>query len=358
MKKIGLHTHYYIYLVIFMLVSAIIIFNTFSVFAQCIKDENAINGKLSITLYAGQYIDTGLVSAEIIDTDNDNNKDALVISYSTTEGWELTEAHVWVGNELTLMPQTRKGNPKIGNFPYNSGDITGSTYCEFQVPLNSLGYQCEVNDKIYYIAAHAALRMSDGNGGYLTETGWADGDLFVQQGGWGTYLTITITCENCSGVGSNCETAFAYDDTNAACFIDIDEDGDAQGDFNRWGWSIGPLSLGVQTSYTFDIYTGAGQCDISKGTLVGTLTVEINGQMVTATYNMNSGSVLNEVHLYIGEEILPRDVNGDFTVAPGQYPLIDDELGGITEYMFTNLEFPSTVSAIYVVAHGVVCPTL
>ena len=80
------------------------------------------------TLFAGQTIDAGTVSFEVTGSD-------LVVTYSTTGGWELQEVHLWVGDDLSNMPQTRKGNPKIGNFPYASGDISGDTQYQISVPL-------------------------------------------------------------------------------------------------------------------------------------------------------------------------------------------------------------------------------
>ena len=59
-----------------------------------------------------------------------------------------------------------------------------------------------------------------------------------------------------------CETAFAYNEETATCFLDLEEI-----NTNRWGWTNGPFSES-EHSYQFLIYSGAAQCDISKGTLV------------------------------------------------------------------------------------------
>jgi hypothetical protein len=297
-------------------------------------------------LKAGQTIDAGTVCAEIVG-------DNLEITFTTTNGWQLKEAHLWTGGDLADMPQTRKGNPKIGNFPYNSGDITGSTSHTFMVPLNTLGVDCSMNNgnSDYYVAAHAALRKVDVDGNVIqTETGWADGSTFVDKGSWATYFTLTISCKN-DPPEPKCETAFGYGDTYANDFLLIDENGDGSGDFNRWGWSNGPLSAG---SYTFDIYAGAGQSDITKGTLVGSLSVDYDGSTATVTFNMNLGFSMNETHLYVGSEILARDVNNQFTVAPGQYPYIhdDNDFEGVISDSYTVMGLSGD---IYVVAHAVVC---
>lgn len=103
------------------------------------------------------------------------------------------------------------------------------------------------------------------------------------------------------------------------------------------------------------IYAGAGQCDINKGLLVGYLQICVTGQKVKVGYFMNPPYTMNEVHTYIGEEILPRDKNGEFTVAPGQYPYVNDELKAVTTAATREVEFSPDVEAVYVAAHAVVC---
>ena len=141
-----------------------------------------------------------------------------------------------------------------------------------------------------------------------------------------------------------CETAFAYGDSYATCFIDIPN---LQG--NRWGWTNGTLIKDV--SYSFDIYAAAGQCDLSKGTLVGTLEVDYHGGSAVVTYNMLAGFTMYGVHIYVGDEVLPRK-NGEYTTAPGQYPVVVDDLVGETTFSHT---FSGLSGEIYVVAHAVVC---
>ena len=51
----------------------------------------------------------------------------------------LGRYHLAVGDDLTDIPANKKGNPKIGNFPYASGDITGATEQGHLVPLCMLG---------------------------------------------------------------------------------------------------------------------------------------------------------------------------------------------------------------------------
>ena len=311
--------------------------------AQCVYTSDG-TGLDCRTLYAGQTTEAGSVCAEVVGED-------LLITYSTSGDWELVETHLWIGRDMASMPQTRKGNPIPGQFPWASGDISGATSHTVTIPLIDLAFGCpDSDDETFFVAAHAALRRPDGNGGYQTETGWGDGDRFVQKGNWGTFFDILLACD-CTGTGAGgggCETAFAYGDESARCFLSIDEDGDGEGDFNRWGWTNGPLAEGF---YTFPILAGAGQCDQSHGTYVGELTVSYTAGTATLAYTMFAGYTMDETHVYVGNEILARNVNNAFTVAPGQYPHKDDHVGASAwTYVIPNLD-----GDIYVVAHAVTC---
>lgn len=324
---------------------------------QAIKDiaTGDITDSLCFTLFAGQTIEAGEVCVSA-----DCEAGELTVSYSTAAtDWELDEVHLWVGTDIADMPQTRKGNPKIGNFPYHTSDFDANW--TIVIPFAAIGDgvdcgNCLTGGDVILMAAHAVVSKDNGDGTTQTETGWSDGGPITSKGSWATLSTFQLWPDDCSegptgGGGGNCETAFAYDATDGTCFLDIDEDNDGNGDFNRWGWSVGPLAGG---SYEFDIYAGAGQCDTNKGVLVGTLEVDYDATSgeATVTFVMNAGFTLEETHLYVGSEILPRDVNGDFTVAPGQYPTIHEDLGGASSdtYTITGLS-----GDIYVVAHGVVC---
>jgi hypothetical protein len=87
-----------------------------------------------------------------------------------------------------------------------------------------------------------------------------------------------------------------------------------------WGWTNGPLPEG---SYEWDIYAGAGQNDLSKGTVVGTLYVDYEDGCVTVTYELDEGYYLGETHLWVGNDVLPEVKRGKtsvYTNAPGQFP--------------------------------------
>ncbi len=145
-------------------------------------------------------------------------------------------------------------------------------------------------------------------------------------------------------IGLVCEeTAYAYYPENSKCFTNIS--GLAS---NNWGWSIGKLDNG---EYKFDLYAGAGQCDLSKGTTVGTVEVKYLNGTVTVKYKMLSGYAMSETHLYVGSTDTPLK-NGNKTVAPGQYPYKHENLNNVTkdEYVINGLS-----GKIYIIAHAVVC---
>jgi hypothetical protein len=219
----------------------------------------------------------------------------------------------------------------------HKSDASGNAYFyEVNITNGDLSNQTLINpDLAYTDCASGMICVPE------EETAWGDGPGFPGKN-WATYFNYTITCEDDPPAG--CETAFAYGNSYATCFI-----GSPWITTGRWGWTNGTLSTG---DYTFYIYAGAGQCDLTKGTLVGTLDVEYDGSTAVVTYNMNTGYTMEETHLYVGNEPLPKDVNGNYTVAPGQYPYIHESLGGATSdtYTVTGLS-----GDIYVVAHAVVC---
>jgi hypothetical protein len=306
--------------------------------AQCVVTADG-SGTQCFALLAGQTIGTGSVCVKVEDG-------VLKVTYTTTGGWELTEAHLWIGNQITDLPQTKTGNPIPGKFPFNSGDITGLTSYTFAIPLGNpfITFSCPGPDITYYMAAHAAVRKSNGDGTYQTETGWSDGSPITSKGNWATFSTFTLTCTCDSGGGVIvCDTAFGKSATASTCFLTAG--------FERWGWTNGPLGAGT---YTFDIWAGAGQCDTNKGTLVGSVTVVYNGTTATVTYTMLSGFTMEETHLYVGNLPYPQMKQGKIyvnTVAPGQYPYIHQQLEGASTDTYTV----NITGSIYVIAHAVVC---
>lgn len=311
------------------------------------KDVN-IDGDNCTDIMAGQFTDAGDICLDDIDTDNDGIADALEVTYTSMDGWELLEIQYVVSKDLGGLPTTKKGNLIPGQFPYKVENLDpGTTTYTFIIAFAEIGYVCG-DDSPLYAAAHCVVGLPDGSGGYTqTETGWGYG-VDPEGGNWAMYFMFNISCdENPPEPPEGCETAFAFGGEYATCFIDADFDGDGSDDgFNRWGWSNGPLSVGT---YTFQIYSGAGQCDISKGTNTGYLTIDYDGAQAVVTFNMYGDNTMDETHLYVGNDPLASN-NGEYTVAPGQYPYKND-LGGASFDTYTI----DVTGDIYVVAHAVVC---
>ena len=92
---------------------------------------------------------------------------------------------------------------------------------------------------------------------------------------------------------------------------------------------------------------------------VGYLIVEVDvvGNQATITYDMIDGEFfLEQVHLYVGETKLVPKGNG-LTVAPGQYPLTDDNLADLDNFTY-SIDL-STIdgtpnNSFWLIAHSVV----
>ena len=101
-----------------------------------------------------------------------------------------------------------------------------------------------------------------------------------------------------------------------------------------------------------DLYSGAGQCDLSKGQKSGNVNVNYVNGKVSINIDLLEGFVMNEVQIYVGDQKYPMN-NGKPTVAPGQYPFVDDNLNSVTEYDFGPIDVSS--DGIYVIIHAVTC---
>ncbi len=127
---------------------------------------------LTDTLWAGQTINAG----NLYVSNDDFN---LYITYATSGGWELVETHLAVADELSGIPQTKKGNPIPGQFPYATDHDPAVTTYTYVIPLADLGF---IPDGKVVIAAHA--KAVNGTQG---ETIWA-GSLPFPGRNWATYL--------------------------------------------------------------------------------------------------------------------------------------------------------------------------
>jgi hypothetical protein len=141
------------------------------------------------------------------------------------------------------------------------------------------------------------------------------------------------------------ETAFAFGGANAGCFL---LDG-----FSRWGWT-NSFDATADGEYVLELWAGAGQCDLTKGALVGTVTVAYDAATRTATVSYDIPGGMSQAHVYVGCGKYPLDNKGNPTVAPGQYPSVTefDEPAVSQTVTFT---VPVGCDEFHVIAHAVAC---
>jgi hypothetical protein len=312
--------------------------------AQAELVANYPSGSECQTLIAGQWMDSGEVCVKVEGTD-------LLVTYNmnTDDNWQLMEAQLWAGKGddpvAAGMPANKKGNPQIGKFPFPSGDITGQTSYTFTVPLTTFGAAVpeDLCDTSALLAGHAAVRQDNGADGYNTQTGWIDGQQILDGGSWAMFASIDFTCPvmemaplpvepECSN-----ETAFALGEKT---FVADSDDLTLKN--ARWGWQITVPAGDTAKPIVKDIYAGAGQNDLTKGTLVGTLTITRQGDQVNVAYEMFDVATMSETHLYVGTKNVA-------TTAPGKYGHLH-ELTDASDDEFTVTA--SNADILYIVAHA------
>ena len=130
-------------------------------------------------LIAGQEDVAGFISA------NDYYGN-LYIEYHEAAGWTITETHLVVVDDLNdpdQLPRTKKGNLKIGHFPY-----TGKM--SYVIPLADIGDGEHAQGDIIYIIAHAVVIGPE----CQEETAWADcgNEIPGLNGGWALYFPYKV----------------------------------------------------------------------------------------------------------------------------------------------------------------------
>ena len=138
----------------------------------------AADGTGDPVLLAGQ--DSPVGSVEV----SNDGWNLYVVYTVDAPGWAMTEAHLAVAAEESDIPQTKKGNPIPGQFPYSEEFAEPMTGWMVTIPLGDLTTGDEV-----VVAAHAALVNVDEE---IEETAWADGTRFVERGNWATWFTYAV----------------------------------------------------------------------------------------------------------------------------------------------------------------------
>jgi len=101
-------------------------------------------------LYAGQTTEVGAVCVTI-------NTDNVYLDYLLIGDWKLSEAHAWIGDNLSFLPVNGSGNPQIGLFPHSASNLNSASH-SFTIPLSSLPVNADTfcNADVF-VAAHAVV---------------------------------------------------------------------------------------------------------------------------------------------------------------------------------------------------------
>ncbi|MCI5126197.1 MAG: hypothetical protein D3925_17410, partial [Candidatus Electrothrix sp. AR5] len=150
-------------------------------------------------LVAGQNTDVGFVCARVEDQDGNGDADTLIVTYETDNGWHLDQTHLWVkNNEDPMLPANKKGNPKIGNFPYVS-EYVADTVKEVEIPLENFGdlheMLCSGSGMALELNADLAAHASVLHDTLGQETAWAAGEQITAKGSWAMKTATKFICK-------------------------------------------------------------------------------------------------------------------------------------------------------------------
>ena len=118
---------------------------------------------LEVVLFAGQFYEAGNVELDV-------ENGFLTVTYETQGDWEIDATHLYVG-ACDAIPMNKKGNPKIGHFPYSGTHQNGTTKVVYSIDLNDL-------PDCVCIAAHAEVSIDGPGLPYQSETAWGNGISF------------------------------------------------------------------------------------------------------------------------------------------------------------------------------------
>ena len=231
-------------------------------------------------------------------------------------------------------------NAKVGDSGTNTAKVTvegeepyfGQKDWEFTEPptleINKTVNVKDISDLFGEVALGSVTAPNGDRFTYPKDFAWED---------YGADGCGSFTYDNTATIVETEQSASATLKVNVQCFVD--ETAHAKGDpnvpfcdtFPRWGWT-NPIT---PSTYEWPLWAGAAQCDTSKGTLVGSVTVVYDAAGVVAvTYNVALPYLLRETHVYVGYDPYP----------PGQLAAVG---------LYENYG-PFDGSQVYVIAHGVV----
>jgi hypothetical protein len=112
-----------------------------------------------VDLIAGQHYDVGDITVWF-------DEGTLFVKLQTADGWLMAESHVAVADDLAGIPQTKKGNPIPGQFPYSETHNPWTDSFTYEIPWDGGDWP--------FIAAHAALYQIDSEGPFWASNVVAD----------------------------------------------------------------------------------------------------------------------------------------------------------------------------------------
>ncbi len=306
-------------------------------------------GSTSWDLTAGQTMPAGTVT---VSNDLTNIYIEYDIDTAVYPNAEFRVLHVWVGSDLSNLPVSRgSGAPVPGQFPYKF-DATGLTNYTFTIPFSDLSIvdvstACPLS---LFVVPHAEIDLDVTDNDQSHETAFG-GNIPGEGRRWWFYGQYEVCCDpNDPPSDRKCETAFAKGTHVFARNKSANPENLPSLDLvrDRWGWAINLTAPTDPGGEVYEIWSGAGLNQTSKGTLVGSVTVVWDGSDVSVTYNLVDHE-MDELHIYVGD-------SPPTTVAPGQYGYSQyfDPAETSHTYTFSDVT-DSDQDGIWIIAHAVTC---
>ncbi len=135
---------------------------------------------LFTTLSSGQQVDLVAGQNTVVGYVEVSGTDPITVHFVITDpDWCITQTHVAVVDDLSGIPLTKTGNPKVGHFPYGEAGLACVSTWQVAVPAPPS------TDGTFVIAAAADVQKCEGEGtgqqylfGTLDGDGNGDGDLY------------------------------------------------------------------------------------------------------------------------------------------------------------------------------------
>jgi len=283
-----------------------------------IQADQPCGNVAEIPLLAGQTIDVGFMTVS-------NNQNSLIIVYHAENGWTITETHLAVATSLAGIPQTKKGNPIPGQFPYYTSHSPGVTEVVHVVNSNAWPTGTRL-----YIAAHAVVVSGGSN-----ETAWGDG-LDFPGNNWATYFNYDVQpCIFSPGILQFGNAVYTVDESGVKAFIEIvrtdGSDGTVSVDFNTSDQTATAGSDYVPVSTTL-VFAPGETSRIVEIPILDDLAVEGNETLDLVLSNV-VGATLGDQNSAV---LTIRD-NDTLPPSPGILRLSD------TQYFFNEKDFDQTI---------------